>query len=164
MCGPLFQNGAGQESQPWTQLAAMSHQQKRGKQHRPRSPGREKSLNQPRNWHRERQKSQSSSQDMKENNQVRHQRTRESSHSGYSVLLPADSKALQMTFKGTLWIVRKGNWRDRKGEWWMTLKLNHVRRRESMLFGPRVKITTSGKQQSKKEDSTPSNTYRSTER
>ena len=159
MCGLHSQNGAGQESQPRTQLAATFHQQQKGKQHRPRSPGREKSLNQPRNWHRERQKSQSSSQDMKENNQVRHQRTREGSHSGYSVLLPADSKTLQMTFKGTLWIVRKGNWRDRKGDWWTTLKLNHVRRRESMLLGPRVKITTSGKQQSKKEDSTPSNTH-----
>ena len=159
MCGPPSQNGAGQESQPRTQLAATFHQQQRGKQHRPRSPGREKSLNQPRNWHRERQKSQSSSQDMKENSQVRHQRSKESFHSGYSVLLPADSKTLQMTFKGTLWIVTKGNWRDRKGDWWTTLKLNHVRRRESMLLGPRVKITTSGKQQSKKEDSTPSNTY-----
>ena len=159
MCGPPSQNGAGQESQPWTQLAATSHQQKREKQHRLRSPGRGKSLNQPKNWHRERQKSQSSSQDMKENNQVRHQRTREKTHRGYSVLLPADSRTLQMTFKGTLWIVRRGNWRDRKGEWWMTLKRNHVRRRESMLLGPCGKITTSGKQQSKQEDSTPSNTH-----
>ena len=97
MCGLHSQNGADQESPPWTQLAATFHQQQRGKQHRPRSPGREKSLNQPRNWHRERQKFQSSSQDMKENSQVRHQRSKESFHSGYSVLLPADSKTLQMT-------------------------------------------------------------------